>query len=105
MRTLMTRKGINTVYRKPRISHWNPAHTVYPYLLRDLTITRSDHVWAADITYIPMTRGFVYLFAVLDWGSRRMLAWPLSNTPDHRLLSEGGPGGAHPVWRPGHLQY
>ena len=80
VRTLMTRMGIHAVYRKPRISHRNPAHTVYPYLLRDLTITRSNHVWAADITYIPMTRGFVYVFAVLDWASRRVLAWQLSNT-------------------------
>ena len=57
-----------------------PAHTVYPYLLRDLTFTRSNHVWVADITYIPMTHGFVYVFAVLDWASRRALAWQLSNT-------------------------
>jgi len=53
---------------------------VYPYLLRHLAIIRSNHVWAADITYLPMTRGFVYLFAVLDWASRRVLAWRLSNT-------------------------
>jgi putative transposase len=80
VRTLMTRMGINAVYRKPCTSHRHPAHTVYPYLLRNLTITRSNHVWAADITYIPMKRGFVYLFAVLDWASRRVLAWRLSNT-------------------------
>jgi putative transposase len=80
VRTLMTRMGINAVYRKPRTSQRHPAHTVYPYLLRHLEITRPNHVWAADITYIPMTRGFVYLFAVLDWASRRVLAWRLSNT-------------------------
>ena len=80
VRTLMTRRGIDAVYRKPRTSQRHPAHTVYPYLLRHLEITRPNHVWAADITYIPMKRGFVYLFAVLDWASRRVLAWRLSNT-------------------------
>ena len=78
--TLMRRVGIEAVYRKPRLSQRHPAHTIYPCLLRDLTISRPNHVWAADITYIPMRRGFVYLFAVLDWASRRMLAWRLSNT-------------------------
>ena len=78
--TLMTRMGIEAVYRKPHISQRHPAHQVYPYLLRDLEISRPNHVWAADITYIPMARGFVYLFAVLDWASRRVLAWRLSNT-------------------------
>jgi putative transposase len=78
--TLMTRMGIEAVYRKPRTSQRHPAHTVYPYLLRNAEITRPNHVWAADITYIPMQRGFVYLFAVLDWASRRVLAWRLSNT-------------------------
>ena len=78
--TLMTRMGIEAVYRKPNTSQRHLAHTVYPYLLRHLEITRPNHVWAADITYIPMTRGFVYLFAVLDWASRRGLAWRLSNT-------------------------
>ena len=80
VRTLMTRMGIEAVYRKPRTSQRHPAHTVYPYLLRQLEITRPNQVWAADITYIPMRRGFVYLFAVLDWASRRVLAWRLSNT-------------------------
>jgi len=78
--TLMKRMGIHALYRKPNTSQRHPAHPVYPYLLRHLTITRSNHVWAADITYIPMKRGFVYLFAVLDWASRRVLAWRLSNT-------------------------
>ncbi len=80
VRTLMTRMGIEAVYRTPRTSQRHPAHTVYPYLLRQLEITRPNQVWAADITYIPMRRGFVYLFAVLDWASRRVLAWRLSNT-------------------------
>ena len=78
--TLMTRMGITAVYRKPRTSARHPAHPVYPYLLRNLEITRPNQVWAADITYIPMRRGFVYLFAVMDWASRRVLAWRLSNT-------------------------
>ncbi|MGZ8384203.1 MAG: IS3 family transposase [Nitrospira sp.] len=80
VRTVMVRIGIDALYRKPKTSQRHPAHRVYPYLLRNLEITRSNHVWAADITYIPMTRGFVYLFAVLDWASRRVLAWRLSNT-------------------------
>lgn len=78
--TLMGRMGVEAIYRKPNTSKRHPAHAVYPYLLRNLTITRSNHVWAADITYIPMKRGFVYLFAVLDWASRRVLSWRLSNT-------------------------
>jgi putative transposase len=78
--TLMTRMGIEAVYRKPHTSQRHPAHPVYPYLLRNVEITRSNHVWAADITYIPMHRGFVYLCAVMDWASRRVLAWRLSNT-------------------------
>ena len=80
MRTVMAHMGIEALYRKPNISQRHLAHTVYPYLLHHLEITRSNHVWAADITYIPMTRGFLYLFAVLDWASRRVLAWRLSNT-------------------------
>jgi putative transposase len=78
--TLMQRMDIHALYRKPNTSKRHPAHKVYPYLLRNLEITRSNHVWAADITYIPMRRGFVYLFAVMDWASRRVLAWRLSNT-------------------------
>ena len=68
------------MYRKPHLSRRHPAHRISPYLLRDLAISRPNHVWAADITYIPMARGFVYLCAVLDWASRRVLAWRLSNT-------------------------
>jgi len=78
--TLMKRMGLHALYRKPTTSQRHPAQTVYPYRLRNLEITRPNHVWAADITYIPMTRGFVYLFAVMDWSSRRALSWRLSNT-------------------------
>lgn len=80
VRTVMVRIGIDALYRTPKTSQRHPAHRVSPYLLRHLEITRSNHVWAADITYIPMMRGVVYLFAVLDWASRRVLAWRLSNT-------------------------
>ena len=78
--TLMRRMGIEALYRKPHLSPRHLAHRIYPSLLRALAISRPNHVWAADITYIPMARGFVYLFAVLDWASRRVLAWRLSNT-------------------------
>ena len=78
--TLMQRMDIHALYRKPNTSKRHPAHQVYPYLLRNLEIVQPNHVWAADITYIPMRRGFVYLFAVLDWASRRVLSWRLSNT-------------------------
>ena len=80
--TRMRKMGIEALYKKPNTSRRHPAHPVYPYLLRNLTIERPNHVWAADITYIPMKRGFVYLFAVMDWASRRVLAWRLSNTMD-----------------------
>jgi putative transposase len=78
--TLMKKMGIEALYKKPNTSRRHPAHPVYPYLLRELPIVRPNHVWAADITYIPMKRGFVYLFAVMDWASRRVLSWRLSNT-------------------------
>jgi putative transposase len=78
--TLMRRMGITAIYRKPRTSQRHPAHRIYPYLLRQLTIIRPNHVWASDITYIPMKRGFLYLCAILDWATRRVLAWRLSNT-------------------------
>lgn len=78
--TLMKKMGIEALYRKPNTSRRHASHPVYPYLLRHLAITRPNQVWAADITYIPMRRGFVYLFAVIDWSSRRVLSWRLSNT-------------------------
>ncbi len=78
--TLMRRMGIQALYRKPNTSKKHPAHAVYPYLLRDLAIERANQVWAMDISYIPMARGFVYLCAVLDWHSRRVLAHRVSIT-------------------------
>lgn len=78
--TLMKKMGITAMYRKPKTSRPHPDHKVYPYLLRGLEITRANHVWAADITYLPMARGFCYLVAIMDWTSRKVLAWRLSNT-------------------------
>jgi putative transposase len=80
--TLMKRMGIEALYRKPNTSKPEPGHKIYPYLLRKLPVTRSNHVWAMDITYIPMARGFVYLTAVVDWSSRKVLSWKLSITMD-----------------------
>lgn len=76
--TLMRKMGIEAIYRRPSTSRRHPAHPVFPYLLRHLTIERANQVWAMDITYVPMKRGFVYLAAVLDWATRRVLAWRLS---------------------------
>jgi putative transposase len=82
VRHLMRRMGIEALYIKPRLSIGHPQHPIYPYLLRGIEITRPNHVWAADITYIPMARGFCYLVAVMDWASRIVLSWRLSNTLD-----------------------
>ena len=78
--TLMRRMGIEALYRRPNTSKPAPGHLVFPYLLRKMTIDRPNQVWAMDITYIPMARGFVYLAAVVDWYSRRVLSWRLSIT-------------------------
>jgi putative transposase len=86
--TLMKKMGIAAMYKKPRLSRPHPDHKVYPYLLRDMDITRANHVWAADITYIPMARGFCYLVAIMDWASRKVLAWRLSNTLDTSFCTE-----------------
>ncbi len=80
VRTLMRRMGIAAIYRRPNTSKPAPGHKIYPYLLRKLAVTRPNQVWAMDITYVPMARGFVYLAAVVDWFSRKVLAWRLSIT-------------------------
>ncbi len=80
VKTLMQRMGVEALYRKPRTTRPEPGHKTYPYLLRGVEITRPSQVWAMDITYIPMARGFVYLAAVLDWFSRRVLSWRVSIT-------------------------
>lgn len=82
VRRLMTKMGISAVYPRPRTSKPHPEHRVFPYLLRDLTIDHPNQVWCADVTYIPMRRGFMYLVAIMDWHSRRVLSWRLSNTLD-----------------------
>jgi putative transposase len=76
----MRRMGIEALYRRPNTSERCPGHKIYPYLLRGLAVERANQVWAMDITYIPMARGFVYLAAVVDWFSRRVLAWRVSIT-------------------------
>jgi putative transposase len=80
VRTLMRTMGIEALYRKPRLSKPHPGHTVYPYLLRNIAITAANSVWCSDITFIPMVKGFCYLVAVMDWASRKVLSWRLSNT-------------------------
>jgi putative transposase len=99
--TLMKHMGIEALYRRPNTSKPAPGHKIYPYLLRGLKVERPNQVWAMDITYIPMARGFVYLCAVVDWFSRRVLAWRLSITMEaafciealeEALAKHGNPG-------------
>jgi putative transposase len=88
VKTLMRRMGIEALYRRPRTTKPEPGHKIYPYLLRGMAITRPNQVWAMDITYIPMARGFVYLAVVLDWFSRRVLSWRLSITMEAAFCVE-----------------
>lgn len=88
IRRLMRLMGLEAIYQAPRTSTPHPAHRVYPYLLRDIAVERPDHVWCADITYIPVRRGFLYLVAIMDWATRHVLAWRLSNTMDARFCIE-----------------
>ena len=88
VRRLMRLMGIQAIYQTPRTSQPHPDHKIYSYLLRDLDITRPNHVWCADITYILMGRGFLYLVAIMDWGSRKVLSWRLSNTMDTQFCLE-----------------
>ena len=88
VRRLMRLLGLEAIYRKPRTTVANPEHRVYPYLLRGLEIERANHVWCTDITYIPVQGGFLYLVAVMDWATRRVLAWRLSNTMDTEFCLE-----------------
>ena len=82
VRRLMRLMGLEAIYQAPKTSAPHPAHRIYPYLLRNVTVERADHVWCADITYIPVRRGFLYLIAIMDWATRHVLAWRLSNTVD-----------------------
>jgi putative transposase len=88
VKTLMKRMGIEAFYRRPRTTKPEPGHKIYPYLLRGMEIVRPNQVWAMDITYIPMARGFVYLAVVLDWFSRRVLSWRLSITMEAAFCVE-----------------
>ena len=88
VKTLMKRMGIEALYRRPRTTKPEPGHKIYPYLLRGMEIVRPNQVWAMDITYIPMARGFVYLAVVLDWFSRRVLAWGVSITMEAAFCVE-----------------
>jgi len=85
---LMRRMGITAIYPRPRTSDPHPDHRIYPYLLRDFVVSAADQVWSADITYVPMQHGFMYLVAILDWHSRYVLAWRLSNTLDSDFCVE-----------------
>ena len=99
VRRLMAIMGLRAIYRRPRTSQLALGHKVYPYLLRGIEITRPNQVWTADITYIPMARGFLYLVAIMDWHSRYVLSWRLSNTLEvdfcvealEEALRKGGP--------------
>jgi putative transposase len=86
--TLMKRMGIEAIYRRPNTSKPEPGHKIHPYLLRGLTVDRPDQVWAMDISYIPMARVFVYLAAVIDWHTRRVLAWRISITMEVEFCLE-----------------
>ena len=85
---LMRLMGIETIYRKPNLSRRHPQHKIYPYLLRNMMIDRVHQVWSCDITYTPMQQGFLYLVAVIDWYSRLVLSWRLSNTMDRIFCVE-----------------
>src|SRR5690348_2476132 len=84
----MARMGLEPIYQRPRTTVPHPGHRTYPYLLRDMLIDRPNQVWCADITYIPMRRGFHYLIAIMDWSTRKVLSWRLSNTMDSEFCIE-----------------
>ena len=88
VKTLMRRMGIEALYRRPRTTKPEPGHKIYPYLLRGMEVVRPNQVWAMDITYIPMAKGFVYLAVVLDWFSRRVLSWRVSITMEASFCVE-----------------
>jgi len=88
VRRLLRLMGLEAIYPKPKLSAARAGHRIYPYLLRDVVISQADQVWSADITYVPLPRGFMYLVAILDWHSRYVLAWHLSNTLDSDFCVE-----------------
>ena len=105
VKALMRRMGIEALYRRPRTTKPEPGHMIYPYLLRGLEIVRPNQVWAMDITYIPMAKGFVYLAVVLDWFSRRVLSWRLSNRDGSVVLCRDFGGGIGEARQAGDLQH
>ena len=88
VRRLMAVMGLVPIYQRPRTTVPNPEHRIWPYLLRDMVIDRPNQVWCTDITYIPMRRGFLYLVAVMDWSTRKVLSWRVSNTMDVEFCIE-----------------
>ena len=97
VRRLMRRLGLQAIFQRPRTSQPHPEHRIYPYLLRDLAIMRPNQVWCSDVTYIPLARGVLYLVAVRDWASRKVLAWRLSNNARLQLLCRSLARGARPL--------
>lgn len=100
VRRLMRRMGLEAIYRKPRTSLAKPGHHIYPYLLKNVEIERSNQAWAADITYLPMAQGFAYLMAIIDLHSRKVMAWRLSNTLDTTFCLEALEEAIHRHGRP-----
>jgi putative transposase len=100
VRRLMRLMGIEAVYQKPRTSKPHPEHKTYPYLLRGLDINRPNQVWCADISYIPVKRGFLYLVAIMDWHSRKVLSWRVSNTMDVSFCTEALEEALHRYGKP-----
>jgi putative transposase len=88
VRRLMAKMGLEPIYQRPRTTVPHPGHQIHPYLLREMVIDRPNQVWCADITYIPMRRGFLYLVAVMDWSTRKVLSWRVSNTMDAEFCIE-----------------
>src|SRR5690242_21057613 len=88
VRRLLRRMGLEAIYPRPKLSAAGRGHRIYPYLLRDVRVERPDQVWSADITYVPLASGFMYLAAVIDWYSRYVIAWRLSNTLDGSFCLE-----------------
>src|SRR6202167_3474929 len=105
VRRLMRKIGLSPIDQAPRTSEPHPAHKTYPYLLRKLVIERPNHVWCADLTYIPMRRGFLYLVAVIDWATRKVLAWRLSNTMEADFCARRAEGRDGRPWQARNLQH
>jgi len=105
---LMRQLGIEALYPKPRLSQAHPEHQVYLYLLRDLAVTQSNQVWCSDITYLPVLKGHFYLVAIMDWYSRKVLSWRISNTLDvtfciealQEAVAKPAQSAYRPLWNP-----